>query len=882
MPIRALLAALALLILHAPFAAAAQSSRERAALLGIPEDARVEPARLDRSIPLELESSLPRATDGLGDANGKWFIGSPPTYIPSVTAYDSTLDRLLLFAGEQYSENVGWELALGGDETWQPLARSDGPQPPALVHAVGVRDTRRNRMIVFGGDIGSFRLSTALAIELEAAPRWSSIARRTPALVPPVRQRAYGAYDSKRDRLVVFAGWGDSVLADAWALTLGDSADWQELHPLGPGPTPRMDGTAVYDPIGDRLLVFGGLVETSPHLLDAVNELWELDFADTLRWRRVNATGDVPPPLSEFGSAWDEATQSLLVIGGRGKESNVPYLYDPRLETWTRLAPTGSPLHSNYGTLTFDRRRDRYLLYGGGYRASNERDVDVLTLRPSPQWSSLAARALPKGRFGQATVHDTRHDRMLIFGGVSADGYLSDVQSIELADPLHVSPFAVQGASPPPRHEPVGIYDPLRDRAVFFGGWTYESNYFSDVWTLSLDGEPSWTQAFPEGSTPEGRRAHAAVYDPLRDRMLVFGGLGDSTVLGDVWALDLAGTMRWTQLVPTNEGPGPRFFMSVTYMPAEDAVLFYGGRVEYSTQGDIWRLDLGDLSWHRLDRGYSPELECQVVSYDSARDRFLVHGGRSIDYDVGFDFPWTIAFVLRPAPHWEAVDPDQPWPNSTERHSQVYDARRDRLVSFAGNGWSSSNDRAYLQFAVAADRHAWPLAATTAAGTAHVVWEVVEQPGAALTVERMEEGGTWQVLGPVVADENARVTFDDTALRAGWRYSYRLRIVSPAGNEEAGAISLDIPGASNLEFLGARPNPARGSDFSLWFSLPAPGEARITIHDLRGRLVWSERMSGLAAGPQIALPNVRLAPGLYFAEVSSAGQRLRRKVTVLP
>src|SRR5689334_17205884 len=87
---------------------------------------------------------------------------------------------------------------------------------------------------------------------------------------------------------------------------------------------------------------------------------------------------------------------------------------------------------------------------------------------------------------------------------------------------------------PPPsarvRHS--AIYDPVRNRMVVFGGLS-GSTAQNDVWELTLSGTPAWHQIVPAGVSPGARSGHAAVYDPVRDRMIVYGGSGAS-LFGDV------------------------------------------------------------------------------------------------------------------------------------------------------------------------------------------------------------------------------------------------------------------------------------------------------------------------------------------------------------
>lgn len=80
------------------------------------------------------------------------------------------------------------------------------------------------------------------------------------------------------------------------------------------------------------------------------------------------------------------------------------------------------------------------------------------------------------------------------------------------------------------------MYDPVRDRLVIFGGYIDPSfNATQDTWALTLGDTPSWTQLSPGGPQPPVRWGHAAMYDPAADRMIMHGGLGPG--LDQTWAL---------------------------------------------------------------------------------------------------------------------------------------------------------------------------------------------------------------------------------------------------------------------------------------------------------------------------------------------------------
>src|SRR5688572_20925777 len=52
-------------------------------------------------------------------------------------------------------------------------------------------------------------------------------------------------------------------------------------------------------------------------------------------------------------------------------------------------------------------------------------------------------------------------------------------------------------------------------------------------------GSPVWSALSPAGSSPSARYYHAVIHDPVRDRMVVFGGWNGISYGSNVWALSL-------------------------------------------------------------------------------------------------------------------------------------------------------------------------------------------------------------------------------------------------------------------------------------------------------------------------------------------------------
>src|SRR6185295_5321840 len=97
------------------------------------------------------------------------------------------------------------------------------------------------------------------------------------------------------------------------------------------------------------------------------------------------------------------------------------------------------------------------------------------------------------------------------------------------------------------------IYDPPRDRMLIFGGSDALGRPFNDVWSLWLGSAPRWERIVPDSFPPAARFGHSAIYDPVRDRMIVFSGGGFAT--NDVWALSLGTRILWNRLQPSGNPP---------------------------------------------------------------------------------------------------------------------------------------------------------------------------------------------------------------------------------------------------------------------------------------------------------------------------------------
>jgi galactose oxidase-like protein len=206
-------------------------------------------------------------------------------------------------------------------------------------------DSKRQRILMFGGADDSNTIDGKLS-SLEAGS-WKVIQD-----LPSVsRADATLVYDSKRDRLVLFGGRHENVLfADTWEV---DGDDWKPTFMAGP--SLRSAAAAVYDSARGVTVLYGGF-----RPLAGLGDTWEWNGE---QWRLVSESG--PGPRSWPGLAYDSKRKRTILFGGedeKGRFYSDTWAWDGK--TWNRLATEGPPERIQF-VMEYDSARDRVVLFGG-------------------------------------------------------------------------------------------------------------------------------------------------------------------------------------------------------------------------------------------------------------------------------------------------------------------------------------------------------------------------------------------------------------------------------------------------------------------------------------------------------------------------------------
>lgn len=229
--------------------------------------------------------------------------------------------------------------------------------------------------------------------------------------------------------------------------------------------------------------------------------------------------------------------------------------------------------------------------------------VDQVWTRVHPDGAPPVARA------GHTAVYDSTGDRMILFGGRSNAGVLNDVwvltKAVGFDYPAWVK-LTPSGTAPVARTNATAIYDAASNRMTVFGGETGASPAaaLDDAWVLTnangLGGPPAWLPLVPP-STPPARTVHAAAYDRVTNRMIVFGGRtlpsDCASSLNDVWVLvnanGLGGIPEWSLLSPTGTGPSARSHASTAWDAPTGRLIVTGGDACGSADLGTWVLANG-------------------------------------------------------------------------------------------------------------------------------------------------------------------------------------------------------------------------------------------------------------------------------------------------
>jgi galactose oxidase-like protein len=722
--------------------------------------------------------------------------------------------------------------------TWEPL-----PPPSGRQDVLSVYDPDHDRMLVFGGNSGTYPAASPFGElwSLDLAT-WSWHLLLPAAGGPGFRYQSSMVYDSTRHRILLFGGsrqsTGTAVLADVWSLSVAPGSTWQPISTAGTTPTPRASHVAIYDSIHDRLIIYGGQLPGPTGGWDVLNDTWQLTLSGTPTWSLLTPTN--APSLQGASAIYDPVRQRMLVFGGIDeigvRRNGVWALSLSQPATWQLLLSGVGPTARSGHTAVYDPAHDSMIVFGGwtGYTAN---DAWALYLSVNT-WFQFPIANQMYGRTEHTAIFDPTQNKMVAYGGDWGPDYATN--EIWILDPAANGTGAwskVAGNSASNFVSgPASFFDPVRNRIVAFGGGS--SN--NDLWSRATLPGASWTRLFPAGTRPPGMSG-TFVYDPVRDRAILYGGLPVSTL----WSLELVNGEEWVEQNPTGPGPATRIWHSAVYDPAQDRMLIFGGCFGIDGSGarnDVWELRFATNAWNQIVASGTlptPRSGAAMV-LDPRRYRLLLFAG-STSNNTPLNDLW--ALTLNGTPTWTQLSNGPAAPSPRMRSMAFYDLPLDRMVLFGGD---NKNDL-------------WELYGSTG------MWSQLSPTGAVPIIRYGAVG---------VYDANQRDFYTGLGNLSGecvWALHLGLA-----------TTGIQNGSPSPVFHVTASPNPFRGAT-TLGFSLKEDSLVELTIHDLGGRRVATPLPPRvLSAGPhEVNWRPTGFASGIYFFRLHTGPETQAGRIVML-
>jgi hypothetical protein len=205
--------------------------------------------------------------------------------------------KILLFGGwatVSYSQDtLEWDGASWS--TKAPASKPSGRMWPAMAY-----DSSRDKVVLFGGQ-------TAVSTRVNDTWEWdrttANWTQKSPSNNPDARQGHALAYDSARGKVVLFGGTTDGTaagsLSDTWEW---DGNDWTQKNP-STSPSARWEISLAYDSARGKIVLFGGIDLNNAQL----NDTWEYG-APYYANGSYRSAGITPATVS----SWDVLTYTVI------------------------------------------------------------------------------------------------------------------------------------------------------------------------------------------------------------------------------------------------------------------------------------------------------------------------------------------------------------------------------------------------------------------------------------------------------------------------------------------------------------------------------------------------------------------------------------------
>lgn len=298
-----------------------------------------------------------------------------------------------------------------------------------------------------------------------------------------------------------------SLLALALAVApLTAQVRWQTLAPTTSPSSRAGHGFVAAGPFG--MILFGGQDGGSYN-----NETWSWDGTN---WTQLGPSAS-PGARAHFAMCYDPSRNRVVLFSGWNGNNYPADTWEFDGTTWTRMTPATSPPGRDWAAMEYDAISGKVILYGGhDWQRSTAGlpNYDDTWSWDGAVWTQLQPSNVPPHRWGH---------RMVVHGAFGPGGAIvmhggTAGNDTWVWNGTDWNQIPTQNA-PPARTRPGIAYDPIRGRAVLWGGVSAGA-VVNDVWEFN---GADWLQRNAAGGTPPVADT-IGVFDPTMLEVVNFGG----------------------------------------------------------------------------------------------------------------------------------------------------------------------------------------------------------------------------------------------------------------------------------------------------------------------------------------------------------------------
>ncbi len=312
-------------------------------------------------------------------------------------------------------------------------------------------------------------------------------------------------------------------------------------------PSKRVYHSMLYDPITERVIVFGG--QTYYQWGMDLQDVWAYD-SSSIRWEYIGEleAGEI------YAAAYDERHDKAIMLNLKGET----WAYSFQSLQWEEKKPPITPAVRYGHRMVYEAHTGRIILFGGFKGGGLDEPMFNSTWvyeYETDTWTMMEPELLPSGRIYHGMVYHPIAQRTLVWGGRpyedqndvtlwAYDSYSNTWESRQSANgPIKRFVYATM------------VYCPKTNQIIMFGGieltGPFKGRLADEVWVYELEGD-EWRR--PEKTKgPSARTQHAMVYSQALEKIILFGGEIGGAYAGEftneLWLFDPV-HYRWEYIQP--------------------------------------------------------------------------------------------------------------------------------------------------------------------------------------------------------------------------------------------------------------------------------------------------------------------------------------------